>query len=233
AAYTGMLKTQIPDIAGHLVTASFMSAPAAFIIAKLMLPETEKPLTLGKIPEEAKKKAYSNVIEAAAGGAAEGLMLALNVAAMLLAFIALIALLNGLLSGVGELIGFNNWSGGKNLTAELILGWFFSPLAWMMGIPWSECQVAGNLLGQKTVLNEFVAYFNMAQSSELLSERSRLILSYALCGFANFSSIAIQIGGIGGMAPERKKDLAQLGIKSIIGGTLTTLMMGAMVGFLI
>lgn len=233
AAYTGMLKEQIPDIAGHLVTASFMSAPAAFIIAKLMLPETETPKTLGRIPKEAQQKAYTNIIEAAAGGASEGLVLALNVAGMLLAFIALIALMNGLLSGFGDLIAFDQWSNGKKLSAELLLGWFFSPLAWLMGVPWNECLSAGSLLGQKTVLNEFVAYFNMAQMSDSFSERSRVILSYALCGFANFSSIAIQIGGIGGMAPERKKDLARLGIKSVIGGTLTTLLMGAVVGVLI
>lgn len=241
AAYTGMLRGQIPDIAGHLITASFMSAPAAFVIAKLMIPETETPRTLGRIPEEAKQKAYSNILEAAAGGASEGLYLALNVAAMLLAFIALIALANGVLGWAGDLLGFSSWgeelisAGAKNrqLSFELILGRLFSPLAWLMGIPWSEAQLAGALLGQKTVLNEFVAYFNMAQLSGQFSERTGVILSYALCGFANFSSIAIQIGGIGGLAPERKKDLARLGIRSVIGGTLTTLFMGALVGVLI
>lgn len=241
AAYTGMLRAQIPDIAGHLITASFMSAPAAFVMAKLMIPETEKPKTLGRIPEEAKQKAYSNVLEAAAGGASEGMSLALNVAAMLLAFIALIALLNGILAWLGDGLGFATWgaflfpdgTAEVKLSLELILGWIFSPLAWLMGVSWNECQSVGALLGQKTVLNEFVAYFNMAQKTGEFSERTSIIISYALCGFANLSSIAIQIGGIGGLAPERKRDLARMGIRSVIAGTLATLFMGAVVGVLI
>lgn len=228
AAYTGMLKSYIPDIAGHLVTASFMSAPATMVIAKLLMPETQKPKTLGKIPPESNQKAYSNLLEAAAGGASEGLSLALNVAGMLLAFIALIALIDGILAYGGSLVGLP-----VKLSFELILGWAFSPFAWLMGIPWSECLNAGALLGQKTVLNEFVAYLNLAQHGSQFTERSGTILSYALCGFANFSSIAIQIGGIGGMAPERKADLARLGIRSVIGGTLATFMMAAMAGVLI
>ncbi len=240
AAYTGMLRSQIPDIAGHLVTASFMSAPCSFAISKLLIPETGHPKTLGKLPEEAKKKAYTNLLEAAAGGAAEGLSLALNVAGMLLAFIALIALVNGCLGAVGDWIGFGNWSTrlpgtpeGARLSFELILGWLFAPLAWLMGIPWNEIMQSGALLGEKTVLNEFVAYLHLAQKSEAFSPRSTIILSYALCGFANFSSIAIQIGGIGGMAPNRKSDLARLGILSVIGGTLSTFMMAAIAGVLI
>lgn len=227
AAYTGMLRGQIPDIAGHLLTVSFMSAPSSLVIAKLLLPETETPKTLGKIPPEAHKKVYTNTIEAAAGGAAEGLTLALNVAGMLLAFIALIALINGLLGALGGLFG------APDLTLQWILGWLFAPLAFLMGIPWSECIQAGALLGEKTVLNEFVAYMHLAEQSSAFSERSAVILSYALCGFANFSSIAIQIGGIGGMAPERKTDLARLGIISVVGGTLSTFMMAAMAGVLL
>jgi CNT family concentrative nucleoside transporter len=227
AAYTGMLRGQIPDIAGHLLTVSFMSAPSSLVIAKLLLPETEKPKTLGKIPPEAHEKAYSNTLEAAAGGAAEGLTLALNVGAMLLAFIALIALINGLLGLAGS------WVGAPDLTLQWILGWLFAPLAFLMGIPWAECVQAGALLGEKTVLNEFVAYMHLAEQGSMFSNRSAIILSYALCGFANFSSIAIQIGGIGGMAPERKKDLARLGIISVVGGTLSTFMMAAMAGVLL
>lgn len=226
AAYTGMLRTYIPDIAGHLITASFMSAPASFVIAKLLMPETETPKTLGHLPPEAREKAYTNVLEAAAGGAAEGLSLALNVAGMLLAFIALVALINGILGYAGSFFGLQ-------LSFEIILGRLFAPFAWLMGIPWSECLESGALLGQKTVLNEFVAYLNLAKQGEAFSPRTTVILSYALCGFANFSSIAIQIGGIGGMAPERKPDLARLGILSVIGGTLATFMMAAIAGVLI
>lgn len=226
AAYTGMLRSFIPDIAGHLLTASFMSAPAAFVMAKLLLPETETPQTLGGVPPEAKKKAYSNVLEAAAGGASEGVYLAINVAAMLLAFIALIALVNGVLGWLGQLLGLS-------ISFEILLGWFFAPFAWLMGIPWTECIEAGALLGQKTILNEFVAYFNFASSGQSMSPRTAIILSYALCGFANFSSIAIQIGGIGGIAPERKADLAKLGILAVIGGTLATFLTAAIAGVLI
>lgn len=240
AAYTGMLREQIPEIAGHLLTVSFMSAPSSLVIAKMLLPETQTPLTLGRLPKEAHQKAYCNTIEAAAGGAAEGLTLALNVGGMLLAFIALIALINGILGALGDGIGFAHWGPqtvtgtSARLSFELILGWFFSPLAWLMGIPWSEALTAGSLLGEKTALNEFVAYMHLGErGSQLFSPRSQVILSYALCGFANFSSIAIQIGGIGGIAPERKSDLARLGIKAVIGGTLSTFMMAAMAGVLI
>lgn len=228
AAYTGMLREHIPDIAGHLVTASFMSAPASFVIAKIMIPETKIPKTLGKIPKEATQRAYSNILEAAAGGAAEGLGLALNVAAMLLAFIALIALINGTLSWLGGFAGLS-----FPLTFDVILGWLFSPLAWLMGISWSECVAAGALLGQKTALNEFVAYLHMAEGAGQFSPRTGIIMSYALCGFANFSSIAIQIGGIGGMAPHRKGDLAKLGIRCVIAGSLATFLMAAIAGVLV
>lgn len=244
AAYVGFLKDRLPDIAGHLLTASVLSAPAALVIAKIMLPETETPETLGKIPDEyTKKKVDSNTIEAAARGATEGLSLALNVAAMLIAFIALIALLDASFGWLGQLIGFNSWgqnlvpasmmqNGEASLSFSLILGWLFAPLAFLMGVPLDEIAIAGVLLGQKVALNEFVAYVNLSKVMSELSDRTVLILSYALCGFANFSSIGIQIGGIGGIAPDRRSDLAKLGIRSVIGGSLAAFMTAAIAGLL-
>ena len=244
AAYVGLLRDRIPDIAGHLLTASVMSAPAALAIAKLIIPETQTPETLGSIPKGSTKKIDRNLIEAAARGAGEGLSLALNVGAMLLAFIALIAMINGILIHLGTWIGFETWGadtvphlisngGPPQLTFQLILGWIFSPMAWVMGIPWEEAGVAGTLLGEKIVLNEFVAYLHLSQLASQLSDRSVVILSYALCGFANFSSIAIQIGGIGGIAPTRKSDLAELGIRSVIGGSLAAFLTATIAGILI
>lgn len=245
AAYVGLLKDRIPDIAGHLLTASLLSAPAAIVLAKIMIPETEKPETQGHLPDELSLPDYTNIIEAAAGGAADGMKLALNVGAMLLAFIALMACIDYVFIYLGELIRFSEW--GSNwvpelilkinpevkLTLSLIMGWIFSPVAYLLGIPWSEANIAGSLIGQKIVLNEFVAYLNLSQIGEQLSERTVIILSYALCGFANFSSIAIQIGGIGGMAPTRVKDLANLGLKSVLGGSLAAFMTAAVAGILI
>lgn len=245
AAYVGLLKDRIPDIAGHLLTASIMSAPAALAIAKILLPETEVPETMGTIPKDIDSVKYSNIIEAAATGAGEGLSLALNVGAMLLAFIAIIAGADALLGALGELINFQAWGGVitpelmikegslPTLSLSLVLGWLFAPIAFLLGIPSSEMGIAGSLLGQKIVLNEFVAYLNLSQISNQLSDRTTIILSYALCGFANFSSIAIQIGGIGGIAPSRKKDLAVLGMKSVIGGSLAAFMTAAIAGILI
>lgn len=244
AAYTDLLQSRLPDIAGHLLTASFMSAPAALAIAKLMIPETEKPETLGAIPDSNGHQVYTNTVEAAAIGAGDGLKLALNVGAMLLAFIALIALINGMLGLFGQWIQFASWGqaivpetllkdGTAVLSFELILGYFFAPVAWIMGIPWSDCILAGSLLGEKIVLNEFVAYLHMSQLGESLSDRSVVILSYALCGFANFSSIAIQIAGIGSLEPGRTKDLAELGMKSVIGGSLAAFSTATIAGILI
>lgn len=245
AAYVGILKGSIPDIAGHLLTSSVLSAPAALLVAKLMIPETEVPETLGRVPVEyEKEKIDSNVLEAAARGASEGLYLSLNVAAMLIAFIALIAVVDAIFKYGGNLIGFAEWGGAlvpdlllKNkppeLSASLILGWLFAPVAWLLGIPWAECAVGGSLLGQKIVLNEFVAYLNLGQILPELSPRAGVILSYALCGFANFASIGIQIGGIGSLAPERKSDLARLGIRCVIGGSIATFMTAAVAGILI
>lgn len=227
AAYVGLLKDRIPDIAGHLLTASVISAPASLVLAKILIPEVEKPETLGRIPDEYKKPHYGNTIEAATAGASEGLFLALNVAAQLLAFIALIALINGLFSYGAGLVGL------EGFTLQKIFGWIFAPFTIFLGIPWSEIQIAGSLVGEKTILNEFVAYLSLTNQSSLLSDRTVVIMSYALCGFANFSSIAIQVGGIGAMVPERKGLLAQLGYRALIGGTLASFMTACYAGLLI
>jgi CNT family concentrative nucleoside transporter len=243
AAYVGFLKDRIPDIAGHLITASVMSAPAALVIAKLMLPEKEKPETQSTLPDGAIKKEV-NIIGAAANGISTGLHMALNVGAMLLAFVALIALVNFVFGWVGSVIGFETWGQGlvpeivqkgetTPLSLNLILGWLFAPLAFFMGVPWDECIAVGSLLGEKIVLNEFIAYLHLSEVLDKLSDRSVIIASYALCGFANFSSIGIQIGGIGEIAPERKADLAKLGIRSIIGGSLAAFMTATIAGLLL
>lgn len=245
AAYVGMLNTRIPGIAGHLITASVLSAPAALITSKIIFPEKETPETLGRVPTEYENERIdANVVEAAARGASEGMQLGINVIAMLIAFIALIALVDSGLTWFGTKIMFHEW--GQNLVPELlrgdkpaeltastILGWFFAPIAWLMGVPWSECGVAGALLGQKIVLNEFVAYLNLTQVMGQLSDRTTIILSYALCGFANFSSIGIQIGGIGAIAPQRRGDLARLGLKAVVGGSIASFMCAAVAGILI
>ncbi len=229
AAYVGMLNDKIPGIAGHLMVASILSAPATLVISKIMFPETETPITSKGLPPESSEKLHANSLDAAASGASEGLQLAFNVAAMLLAFIALVALLNGAL----EFFSVHFFQLEKPITFQNILGLLFSPLSFFLGIPWSECVQAGSLLGEKTVLNEFVAYLSLSQVQDGLNERSKIILSYALCGFANFSSIAIQIGGIGSMAPERKRDLARMGLRSVIGGTLCSFMIAGTVAILI
>jgi len=231
AAYVGMLKNYFPDIAGHLISASIMSAPAGIVMAKLMYPETEVPKTMGgvkiKLP-----KTNVNIIDAAASGAGTGLTLALNVGAMLIAFIALIAMANYLIQQFGFLLDMI-FGITTNLSLDIILGWIFSPLAWVMGVPWADCETIGRLLGEKMAINEFVAYASLAnllESGAQLHERSIVIATYALCGFANFSSIAIQIGGIGGIAPKRRHDLARIGFKAMIGGTLAAFMTGTIAG---
>ena len=241
AAYVGMLIAYFPDIAGHLVAASVMSAPAALVIAKLMVPESEEPVTRGtlKIDDE---NPDANVIDAAARGAGEGLTLALNVGAMLLAFIALIALVNALLGWAGDvtqltalLRGWGWLADGQRLTLDAVFGWLLAPLAWIMGVPWEDATTVGSLLGVKTVLNEFVAYLQLSSllAEGALSPRSVVIVTYALCGFANFSSIAIQIGGIGGIAPSRRSDLSRLGLRAMVGGTLAAFMTATVAGMLI
>jgi len=214
--------------AGHLLIASFMSAPAALVCAKLMVPETEESTTAGSVKIELPPTA-SNVIDAAASGASEGLKLAVNVGAMLLAFVALIAMLNGILGWLGLKLGV------QQLSMEYILGFLFAPFAWLMGVPWADCLTVGSMLGKKIVLNEFVAYLDLKEAiaANSISQRAQVITTYALCGFANFSSIAIQVGGISVLAPERRKDLASLGIKSLIGGTLACFMTACIAGLLL
>jgi CNT family concentrative nucleoside transporter len=226
AAYVGMGIS-----AGHLLAASIMSAPAAILIAKIMLPETEESPTMGTVKVSLEIKDV-NAFEAACRGASEGLKLALNVAAMLIAFIALIALVNKGLQAVVYLVGMGEET---TLSLQMILGWVFQPIAFVMGIPWSEAGKVGSLLGQKVIINEFVAYLSLADmvKNGELSQRSVTIATYALCGFANFSSIAIQIGGIGALEPDRKSDFAKVGLKAMIGGTLAAFMTACIAGVLV
>ena len=229
AAYVGMLHKQFPDIAGHLLTASIMAAPCTVLVSKLLVPETERPET-GPDHEIVVPRLHRNAIDAAASGASEGMALTMNVGAMLLAFIALVALANALMSWAFGMAGV------EGMTLQRIFGWIFTPVAWLMGISWQEAPQVGTLLGVKMVLNEFVAYLDLAKdmgSQQPLSPRAAIITAYALCGFANFSSIAIQIGGISGMAPERRRDLAELGLRAMLGGSVVGYMTAALVGLMI
>ncbi|CAE6915340.1 NupC/NupG family nucleoside CNT transporter [Vibrio sp. B1FLJ16] len=220
----------------YLVAASFMAAPGGLLFAKILHPETDQPHEDFEEAMDGGDDKPANVIDAAAGGAASGLQLALNVGAMLIAFIGLIALINGMLGGVG------GWFGMPELTLELILGWLFSPLAFLIGVPWAEATTAGSFIGQKIVVNEFVAYLNftpyigenaqvIAATGELMSEKTTAIISFALCGFANLSSIAILLGGLGSLAPNRRSDIARMGIKAVLAGTLSNLMAATIAGF--
>lgn len=229
-AYVGMLHERMPDIAGHLITSSVLSAPAAILICKIMIPETGSPVTANNL-KLSQEKIDANTIEAATRGASEGLSLALNVAAMLIAFIALAAMANWMLTHVGAWLHIDTLIGAP-LTLEWIFGKLLSPLAWLIGIPWSEAQMIGGMLGQKVVFNEFVAYVKLSELSSQLSDRTVIIVSYALCGFANISSIGIQVGGIGTLAPSRRGDLAALGIKAVIAGNLASLSSAAIAGLL-
>jgi len=234
AAYIAMLggtdEVQRLFYARHLLAASVMAAPATIVIAKLLKPETETSLTKGSVHLEVEKTA-TNVIEAAANGAADGVRLSLNVGGMLLAFFALITMVNFPLAWIGEVTGIETLI-GQTLTLSIILGYILSPLAWIIGIPWSEAMIVGGLIGEKIVINEFVAYLHLGQIKHTLSEHSVLISTYALCGFANFSSIAIQLGGIGGLAPNRRSDIARLGMRAVLGGTLATMMTATIAGVL-
>ncbi len=224
--------------AAQLLGASIMAAPAALLISKIIFPETEEPKTKGSVKINIEKNA-KNVIEAAAAGASDGLQLALNVGAMLLAFIALIALFNYLLGAFGAWIGVNaalQANYGQPLNLQLILGFLFQFVAFAIGVPAAEAFHFGSLVGTKVVVNEFVAYLDMAKmitENKLLSEKAIAMATFALCGFANFSSIAIQIGGISPMAPHRRKDLAALGLRAVLGGTLATLLTATIAGILI
>jgi len=234
AAYIAMLggidESMRLFYARHLLAASVMAAPATIVIAKLLKPETETSLTKGSVKLEVEKTA-TNVIEAAANGAADGVKLALNVGGMLLAFFALITMINFPLEWLGQVTGIEA-SIGQPLSLSLILGVILSPMAWVIGIPWNEAVQVGGLIGEKIVINEFVAYMHLVEIKATLSEHSVLITTYALAGFANFSSIAIQIGGIGGLAPNRRSDLARLGLRAVLGGTLATMMTATIAGVL-
>jgi concentrative nucleoside transporter, CNT family len=209
----------------YLIAASFMAAPAGLIMAKIIMPEKEKPKDDEFVME--KDTGATNVIDAAAKGAGDGMSLALNVGAMLLAFIALIALLNGLLGGIGS------WFGAEDLTIQSILGYVFAPLAFAIGVPWQEAVHAGSFIGQKLVLNEFVAYASFAPQIDELSDKTAMVVSFALCGFANLSSLAILLGGLGGMAPERRPDIARMGMRAVAAGMLASLLSASIAGMFI
>ena len=201
----------------YLIAASFMAAPAGLLFAKILFPQTEQ--FNDKQPETDDSEKPTNVLEAMAGGASAGMQLALNVGAMLIAFVGLIALINGILGGVG------GWFGYGDLTLQSIFGWIFKPLAYLIGVSWDESAIAGQMIGMKLAVNEFVGYLEFAKylqpdTAVVLSEKTKAIITFALCGFANFSSIAILIGGIGGMAPNRRGDVARLGLKAVVGNTI-------------
>ena len=220
AMYVSMLGN-IPGIAGHLLAASIMSAPAALVIAKIIYPETEASDTFGDLKIALDNK-DDNIMEALSRGATNGMKLAANVAAMLVAFVAIIAMVNAIL-------------GLLDLSLQQILGWIFSPLAWVMGVPWDEAGIIGALMGEKLVLTELIAFGDLSElmTTNSISDRSAIIASYALCGFANFASVGIQLGGIGGIAPERRKDLAKLGLKAMFGGALASWLTATIAGILI
>jgi len=210
----------------YLIAASFMAAPGGLLMAKMLVPETEQPNdNLEDLKTDAKEAV--NVIDAAATGASNGMMLALNVGAMLLAFVALLAMVNGLLGSFGELFGL------QNLSLQLILGYVFQPIAYLIGIPWHEANMAGSFLGQKIVINEFVAYLDFITVAEQLSARTQAIITFALCGFANLSSVAILLGGMGNMAPCRRHDIAKLGMKAVLAGAMANLMSATIAGIFI
>lgn len=214
----------------YLIAASFMAAPAGLLFAKLMYPQNEH--ISDTIDENVEIEKPNNVVEALANGASSGVSLAINVGAMLIAFIAVIALLNGIIGGIG------GWFGREDLTLQILLGYIFQPLAFIIGVPWEDADIAGQMIGMKLAVNEFVGYLEFAKylqpdSVVQLSDKTKAIITFALCGFANISSIAVLIGGIGSMAPNRRSDIARLGLKAVIGGTLANLMSATIAGFFI
>lgn len=214
----------------YLIAASFMAAPAGLLFAKILYPQTEKFNDIQ--PEITDDEKPSNLLEAMAGGASAGMQLALNVGAMLIAFVALIALINGILGGIG------GWFGYGELTLQSIFGWIFKPLAYLIGVSWQESGIAGEMIGMKLAVNEFVGYLEFAKylqpdTAVVLSEKTKAIITFALCGFANFSSIAILIGGLGGIAPNRRGDIARLGLRAVVAGTLANLMSATIAGLFI
>lgn len=212
----------------HLLTAVIMTAPATLMLSKILMPETETPATAGGVHIELEKPGV-NIIDAASRGAADGLLLALNVGAMLIAFIGLIAMVNGILGALHSAHGF----GWLPDSMQAILGHLFAPVAWLLGVRWNDCATVGNLLGTRLILNEFVAYVDLGKIGSTLDPRSFVISTYALCGFANLSSVAIQVGGIGALAPTRKSDLARLGMKAVACGTMANFMSACIAGMLL
>jgi CNT family concentrative nucleoside transporter len=229
AAYVLIAKVDVI----HLLTAVIMTAPGAIMMSKLIVPETEQPETGGDVVIEVPKQDV-NVIDAAGRGAIEGLHLSLNVAGMLIAFVALVALLNGMFGYVHGALAGTAVGPYFPASMDILLGWVFRPIAWAMGVSWKDTLLVGNLLGTRMVLNEFVAFLNLGKIAEgVLDPRSKIIATYALCGFANFSSIAIQIGGIGSLAPSRRGDLARLGLRAMIAGTLANFLTATIAGILL
>jgi len=232
AHVSGAVMAAYVKIAGvdikHLLTAVIMTAPATILLAKMFIPETEKPETAGRVEVRVEKPGV-NLIDAAARGASDGLHLALNIAGMLIAFLALIAMVNGLLGWVHSRPGL----GWTPASLEGLFGTLFAPVAWLLGVSWRDAAAIGNLLGTRLVLNEFVAFMQLGPLRSQLEPRSFVIATYALCGFANFSSIAIQVGGIGALAPNRKSDLARLGVKAVAVGTLANFMSACIAGMLL
>jgi CNT family concentrative nucleoside transporter len=226
AAYAGMMLPYVPDAAGHLIAASFLSAPAALVMAKLLVPETDRPATAGTLPAQGDRPDV-NVIDAAARGAADGLRLALVVAAMLIAFLALVSMANAFVGWTAGLVGV------EGLTLESMMGWVLAPMAWLLGVPWGEAGIVGRLIGVEAVLNEFVAFVqleSLLREGVVLSGRSRVITIYALASFANFGSVAMTLAGLGGIAPSRRHDLARLGLRAMAAGLLGALMTAAVAG---
>ncbi|MGH8459172.1 MAG: NupC/NupG family nucleoside CNT transporter, partial [Nevskiales bacterium] len=215
----------------HLLMAVVMAAPAAVMLSKIFVPETETPVTAGTVKLDVEQQ-DENVLGAAARGTTDGLHLALNVAAMLISFLALLALLNGLFSGISDFftaMGFPYFPS----RLEDVVGWFFSPLAWLMGVPWKDAGAVGGLMGLRMVTNEIIAYYQLAQVKATLDPRSLAIATFALCGFANLGSIGIQIGGLGALVPERRADLARLGFRAMVAATLANFMSAAVAGILL
>jgi len=212
AIYVSMLNGAVPGIAGHLLAASVMSAPMALGLAKVVFPETERPATLG-VDVAQPRSHYVNLVDAAASGAGDGMKLSINILGMLIAFLALLELFNGLLGSLAD-----------GLTLQRIFGWLLAPVAWLLGVPGPDARAVGGLLGTKLAVNEYVAYDALSKlgSEGIIAERSRVIASYALCGFANFGSIAIQIGGLSGIAPERRGDFARFGLRAMLTGALAS-----------
>jgi CNT family concentrative nucleoside transporter len=207
----------------YLITASFMAAPGGLLIAKIMMPETE-PHDNSALEDIDEADKPVNIFEAIGNGAMTGMQVALSVGAMLIAFVGLIYLFNGILSGVGS------WFGFEGLTLQWLLGHVFSPVAYLLGVPWSEAVQAGSLIGQKLVINEFYAYASFVEIKDSLSEHTQLVVTFALCGFSNLASIAILLGGLGAIVPSRRHDIARLGLRAVIGGTLVNLMNAALAG---